>query len=247
MTIKRHTGGGNLGYWSRDRVAFFEFMQNLGVPRKADMLTVMSSILPFKKAQPRILEIGGGTGAFTKMIFRKYPRASLVFADGSPDMLRTAEKRLRRYKGRLTFLERDINDPGWHGGIRGSFDAVVSSWCLHYLSDGRQKPFFRETYGLLRPGGMFLFSCSVGTVSTRFLKLYNALEVARVKDCLLKQGMEVTEAQIRAMARTGHTKARINPAPFEVYCRCIEEAGFCAWECVWKYLFNAVFAACKGR
>jgi SAM-dependent methyltransferase len=241
--MKRYAKGGDIGYWSQERINLFEFMQKMGVPRKTDMLNVMISVLSFNKTEPRILEIGGGLGVFTRMVFKKFPKAQVVFTDGSPDMLFNAEKRLRRYKEQLTLNQIDINDPNWNKDIEGRFDAVVSSWCLHYLPDARQKPFFLEIYNSLRPGGKFLFSCSVDTDNRKFLKLYNGLEIARVKESFQKQGMEITEGQIKAMANKGHRKARINPASFETYFSLIRGARFSAYECIWKYLFNVVFEA----
>ena len=241
--MKKYVKGGDILYWSQEKIKLFEFMQKMGVPRKTDMLNVMISVLSLKKTKPRILEVGGGLGAFTRMVFKKYPSAQLVFTDGSPDMLLNAEKRLRRYKKQLTLSQIDINDPSWHRDIKGTFDAVVSSWCLHYLSDARQKPFFREIYHRLKPGGIFLFSCSVDTESRKFLSLYNRLEITRVKESFQKQGLEITEGQIRAMANKGHRKARINPAQFETYFSLIRKAGFSTSECIWKYLFNVVFEA----
>jgi cyclopropane fatty-acyl-phospholipid synthase-like methyltransferase len=207
----------------------------------------MIETLPLKKAVPRILEIGGGMGAFTKKIIIKYPRSKIVFVDGSLEMLHNAKKRLKIPDGQISFLLADINDPSWLSGIKGSFDAVVSSWCLHYLSDERRQPFFNEIHGLLRSRGVFLFSCSTHTAAPTFMRLYNEVESARVKQHLHKLGMEVTDAQIRAMARKGHTKARINPAFFDEYVELIRRAGFAESACLWKYLFNTVFAACKGK
>jgi cyclopropane fatty-acyl-phospholipid synthase-like methyltransferase len=241
--MKRYAKGGDIRYWSKEKIKLFEFMQKMGVPRKTDMLNVMLSVLSLNKAEPRILEIGGGLGAFTRMVFKKYPGARLVFTDGSSDMLLNAEKRLHRYKKQLTLSQININDPNWNKDIKGTFDAVVSSWCLHYLADTRQKPFFREIYHRLKPGGIFLFSCSVDTESRKFLNLYNGLEITRVKESFQKQGMEITEGQIRAMANKGHRKARINPARFEAYFSLIRNAGFSTSECIWKYLFNVVFEA----
>jgi len=245
--MKRYHRGGDISYWSKDRIQLFNFMQSLGVPRKDDMLRVMISVLSFSHRRPRLLEIGGGLGAFTGMVLKKFPDARLVFVDGSEDMICNARRRLRRYRADPTFIQTDINQPGWYKQISGLFDAVVSTWCIHYLADDRQKPFFREVYRLIRPAGLFLFSCSIHPPARKFLQMYNGLEIKRIQQSFKKQGMDISVEQIKEMARKGHNRARINPACFDTYCLLMKQAGFSASACVWKYLFNTVFAAYKGK
>ena len=244
---RRYTKGGDLNYWSADQIKSFEFMQKLGVPQKSEMLKVMISLLTFQKAKPRFLEIGGGLGVFSRMILKKYPEASFVFLDGSPEMILNAKKRLSKFKSNITFLQSDINCTDWFNGIKGSFDAIVSSWCLHYLSDNRRRPFFKEIYQLLKPSGIFVCSCSIQPESKKFLSLYNDLETYRIKESFMKMGVEITEGQIKAMGDKGHSKARINPAYFDEYLKLMKRAGFASSGCVWKYLFNAVFLAHKVK
>ncbi|MBN1546724.1 MAG: class I SAM-dependent methyltransferase [Syntrophaceae bacterium] len=222
-------------------------MQKLGVPQKSEMLNVMINILRFKKTKPRLLEIGCGLGGFSRMILKKYPEASFVFLDGSPEMIVNVKKRLSTHKCNVTFLQRDINCGDWFDDMNGLFDAVVSSWCLHYLSDKRRKPFFKEIHQLLRPSGIFIYSCSIQPETNRLLRLYNDLEISRIKQSLTKLGMAITDSQIKAMADEGHRKARINPAYIDEYLKIMKRAGFASSGCVWKYLFNAVFLAHKGK
>jgi len=243
--MKRYVQGGDLTYWSAEQIKSFEFMQNLGVPRKDEMLKVMIDVLSLQKAKPRLLEIGGGSGTFTEMILKKYSKAHLVFLDGSSAMISKAKRKLNKCKGHITFLQRDINQPNWYKGIGESFDAIVSSWCLHYLADDRRDPFFKEINSFLRPSGVFLYSCSVQPENKKFLRLYNKLESFRVKEFLKRQGIELTDDQIKEMAHRGHSSARINPAYFDEYLMLMKGAGFTSSGCIWKYLFSAVFVGYK--
>ena len=39
--MKRYAKGGDIRYWSKEKIKLFEFMQKMGVPRKTDMLNIM--------------------------------------------------------------------------------------------------------------------------------------------------------------------------------------------------------------
>ena len=53
----------------------------------------------------------------------------------------------------MTVVEHDLDMPlpDW-----GPFDAVVSGFAIHHVSDERKRALYREVFGILGPGGVFL-------------------------------------------------------------------------------------------
>lgn len=101
-----------------------------------------------------ILEIGCGTGNFTKMLADRFPEAGIQALDFSPEMLSHAS--LKQQKNDIEFICDEaeqflINAPS------ESFDLVVSNGALQWFSDldGTLKNIAR----ILRPKGIFL--CSI--------------------------------------------------------------------------------------
>jgi SAM-dependent methyltransferase len=98
----------------------------------------------------RILELGSGTGYFTLMMIRRFPHARVTGIDKSGAMVAVA-----RGKPGLSGV-------GWITGDfrenwpEGTFDAVVSTLCLHHIPDEDRRALFSRVRDSLRPGGRFV-------------------------------------------------------------------------------------------
>ena len=87
----------------------------------------LADILP-KMENPRILEVGCGTGILTEFLIKKYPNASFEITDISRSMLEECKKRCDR--GKIKFFEMDGENPLQN---LGRYDLVVSSMTLHWF------------------------------------------------------------------------------------------------------------------
>jgi SAM-dependent methyltransferase len=100
---------------------------------------------------PRVLEVGCGTGALTLPLLEERPALRLCAFDISPRSIEVAAGRAAPFanaKVRIgNALDFDAED--------GAFDAVVGNSVLHHLP---LEPFVAEAHRLLRPGGLLWFS-----------------------------------------------------------------------------------------
>jgi tRNA (cmo5U34)-methyltransferase len=115
-------------------------------------------VLPFLPDENlRVLDVGGGYGAFTEEILDEWPRAVVVLHDFSAAMMDEARIRLAAFSDRVTFHSGDLREPGWSAGLAGPFHAVVSSIAIHNV---RHPAIVRRVYGdiarLVGPGGCFV-------------------------------------------------------------------------------------------
>ncbi len=100
----------------------------------------------------RILDVGCGTGAITRAVQKRFPKARVFGADLAYGMAREAQRQ-RGWFAREQYLCADMEAlPFAHG----SFDVVVSSLAMQWLDD--VEPFFRECQRVLKPGGLLLFA-----------------------------------------------------------------------------------------
>lgn len=104
-----------------------------------------------EKFDGRLLEVPVGTGVLTMPVYRTLPEAEVTCLDYSPDMMAKARGRAERMGLRnVRFQQGDV---GALPFADGSFDVVLSLNGFHAFPD--KQAAFRETFRVLKPGGVF--------------------------------------------------------------------------------------------
>jgi 2-polyprenyl-3-methyl-5-hydroxy-6-metoxy-1,4-benzoquinol methylase len=98
--------------------------------------------------ESNVLEIGCGTGMFTKMFAQT--GCSIVAVDISASLLKKAEAR-KLPKGKVHFMQKRFEDLN----VDAHFDAVIGSSILHHLEMNDALP---RIYELLKPNGILSFA-----------------------------------------------------------------------------------------
>ena len=105
-------------------------------------------------SQPRrILEIGCGTGCYTRLLAARFPLAQIVALDFSQEMIQAAEAKLADRSG-LQLVCADGEDFLAAGRGGESFDLITSNATLQWFADLRRS--IGNIADLLRPGGQLL-------------------------------------------------------------------------------------------
>jgi SAM-dependent methyltransferase len=97
---------------------------------------------------PKVLEIGGGSGAMAYELLKREPDVQLTMADVDPAMVTAARARLKEFEGRATAVQGDATSLDLPDN---SFDTVCSWLMLHHTIDWSKV--LAEAARLLRPGG----------------------------------------------------------------------------------------------
>lgn len=111
-----------------------------------ELLASLPAPVPVPMSARRVLDLGCGDGRLLALT-----GAGGVALDFSPAMLDAARA---RFAGRddVVVVEHDLDDAL---PALGTFDAVVSSFAIHHVSDERKRSLYGEVFGLLAPGGLF--------------------------------------------------------------------------------------------
>ncbi len=104
-------------------------------------------------ARPRVLELGCGTGLFSRHLVARYPDGRFVLTDAAPAML--AECRHNLAPALCSDIGFEVMDASRPGG-EGPFDLIASSMALHWLSEPAAS--LERLRALLVPGGVLLYS-----------------------------------------------------------------------------------------
>jgi tRNA (cmo5U34)-methyltransferase len=121
------------------------------IPCLEDLYQIISDLARSKISNPKILDLGAGTGLLTSYLFYHYPEAHFTLLDLSEEMLNIAKERFShasnfRYVV-ADYLKHDFQD---------LFDLVVSSLSIHHLEHKDKNLLYSKIYEHLNPGGVFL-------------------------------------------------------------------------------------------
>jgi len=246
-TIRKPSLGGDPNAWVKEEVSQYDMMQSIIIPKKDEMLDVIVSMLPFREEKSiKVMEVGVGLGALTERIIRKYPSANFLCLDGSSEMINEAKERLKEFEGRIKFLERNFNNPGWLDGIKGKFDLVCSSLTLHYLATRKRGKFFKDVFRILKKNGILIYSCAVRANSPSIQKIFVKIHRKYLLEQILKvMGKQFTDKDLDREFKKRRDKMGINPMTAESHLDYLRKAKFSKAEFIWKYRHYAIFMGAK--
>lgn len=114
--------------------------------RRAELVLREIRFIP----DPRVLELGCGTGAFSQFLLKSFPLLRLRCCDISGKSVEAAERRCSKYRN-VSFEVKDITSDPYPDA---AFDFVVGNSVLHHLPVGSV---LNTCFRILNPGGAILF------------------------------------------------------------------------------------------
>lgn len=189
-----------------------------------------------------VLELGTGTGLLTEMVLDRFPEATLLGVDGSPQMLSRASARLAPCAGRVRLEARSFEDFLRDGPAAQSLDLIVSSFALHHMDHAALRAAFLRLRRSLRPGGRLVIADYVLTPHAELQRRYEDIWVAtRVENARRHLGRALDFHAVRREHEATKAAEGDNPAPLPELLHWLGEAGFSAVECHWKHFCYAVY------
>lgn len=211
--------------------------------RKQEMLGVTLRLLrDMAPAGASLLELGAGSGLFTRMLADSGHFSIIHATEGAGAMLDIARPRLDATQTPVVFSALDFTQEDWGGAYQAAgFEAVTSSMALHHATNKRR--LFRQVFDALAPGGAFVFADHMAGASPLTSRLIG-LARGRVKLKEQSPNLADLEAFIRADERKQEQQGNRCESVAE-YLRYLGEAGFSDVDCLWRSDWLAVFVARK--
>ncbi len=115
-------------------------------------------LIPFDPDRPiSVLDIGGGWGPISALVLEAFPNARVTLHDFSEPMLQEARANLAEHANAMSYYRGDLMSPEWTAGLKGPFDAVVSSLAIHNVRfPDRIHAIYDEIFPLVAAGGCFI-------------------------------------------------------------------------------------------
>jgi tRNA (cmo5U34)-methyltransferase len=227
----------NAEIWKSEAVAA-QYAANTAAreaPRAAHWET-LAGLLPFADSDAfTFVDLGAGTGAATRRVLDRYPNASAICTDFSPQMIAEGERALSGYGARVRYVVFDMAEARWPADLPASADAVITSLCVHHLADERKQSLFAEIYAHLSPGSWYLNYDPVVAPSEAIEAAWE--HVADLADPSRIHQREHRDAEELAR-HANHVRYMIPLAPQLAW---LETAGFAGVEVYWRYLENVIY------
>jgi len=235
--------------WTEADSETYTAIADVAVPRRGEMLATLLAAAPFSRDDGfRAVELGCGEGRLAEALLDAFPSATLLALDGSEHMRDLATKRLRRFGERASVRTFALDTLDWWDLMFGS-DLVVSSLCLHHLSDAKKQYLYKAVASRLSARGALLVADVVEPMHSQ------------ARDAAAEAWEVAARAQAGAIGRpelyTRFVEERWNlfkfpdpadmPAALFHHLVWLKHAGFSAVECLWVFAGHAVFAGFAPR
>ena len=199
------------------------------IPCFDDFYGVASDCIDFKGDNPKVLDLGAGTGILSQFLLEKYPNAEIVLIDLAEEMLKEAEKRFEG-NDNISFI---CDDYITHE-FNTKFDIIISSLSIHHLTGTEKKVLIEKYYDLLNDGGNFV----------------NADQVLNTNKGVEDYFKSKLDEHIGEISEKAYGEAKIRrtydkPSSVDFQLECLKNAGFDRVGIPYKYYVFAVFWAKK--
>jgi len=193
----------------------------------------------------RVLDIGGGYGALSKLVLDNYPHSTVVLHDYSEPMLQEARAHLAQYSDSVSYVRGDLMTSEWTGALTGEFNAVVSSIAIHNVRyPGRIKGVYQEVAPFVAKGGCFLNFDQVAAAGDLIAGAErHAGLMSRRRKIMEEERRQLTLAETAAEAAMGRRgrgggastlPSEAEPATLANQLKWLREGGYDQADCFWR-------------
>lgn len=203
------------------------------IPKYPEMITALINAIPDNKDNPKILDLGCGTGNITLKILERFPKAEITCLDLSENMIQIAQEKLSEYDN-ITYIVDDFTKTE----ITDKYEVIVSSLALHHIpNDEEKEDMYKAIYDALKNGGVF-YNADVVIGNSEY---NNRLNDKIATEDMLENG--VTEEEISEHK----AKRDANDIPTSTYnhIKMLENVEFKEIDVIWKYYSNIVYGGKK--
>jgi len=217
MSAQSSQSGPDVNLWSNAEHSKGYLERADSIPHRREGEATLLEFLPERIG--RFLDLGSGGGRLLGLVKAARPNAEAVAVDFSAAMLEVLRD---AYRGdaKTSIVEHDLSTPLPE---LGKFDAVVSSFAIHHVTHERKRSLYREIFGVINPGGVFLNLEHVASATPR-----------------------LHESFLTQLDLTPETEDPSNKLlHLELQLSWLREIGFTDVDCHWKWRELALLAGIK--
>lgn len=231
-------------YEASERIAAYDAEMEIMHPNRAKMVAVGLEILPFPPdADLLAVDLGVGTGYFTRRFLETFPNARVVAIDGSEAAIELARERLSAFDDTVQYRMGDFRELNRLLAGGSQIDVVYSSYALHHLTRDEKVATMRAALAKMKPGGWFvnadIIVAGLPAVEERIQRLRRAGIMQRAPESYAQfRDDESTRSYLAEMEADEGDQ----PLTLQADLECLTAAGFHEVSTWWQEYREAVTA-----
>ena len=210
----------------------YDTLTNKSLMKYDEMVEALINAIPDNE-NPRVLDLGCGTGNITKKLLERFPEAKVTCLDLSDKMIKIAKEKLSDYNN-IEYVLDDFTIID----IIDNYDAIISSLALHHIpSNEAKKEMYQHIHDALKEGGVFYNADVIEPNSS-----YNEVLCERMSEKYMKeQGLSTEDINDFKQKRDD------NDIPITIveHLKLLEEVGFKQIDIIWKYYSSAIYGGTR--
>lgn len=121
------------------------------IPCFEDFYGIAIDVIDFEGTNPKVLDLGAGTGILSQFLLEKFPDAEILLVDLADEMLDKARDKFSNNPN-ISFR----NENYITNSYDCKFDIIMSALSIHHLDTEEKKLLYEKCAGLLNEGGVFV-------------------------------------------------------------------------------------------
>ncbi len=239
--------------WSENDSATFLDHSEILVPDRAEQTAALLQLIPARTDEAfTIVELASGGGELARAILEHFPSCHYIALDGSTTMREHLSQVLAPFAKRVEILPFELSEQAWRTALPTSLRCVLSSLCVHHLSDVDKQHLFKDIATHLEPGGALLLADILKPATPHIAQLF-----ARQYDEIVRKQSLETYGDLRGYEQFcalkwnyfiydyGSADSYDQPSLLIDQLRWLSEAGFTQVDCYWMQAGHAVYGGFK--
>lgn len=235
--------------WEESDSETFLNHSDILVPERAAQTETLLQLIPAQTDEVfTIAELASGGGELARAILERYPLCHYIALDGSAMMRDHLGAVLAPFADRVEILPFTLEDLEWRTALPDPLRCVLSSLCVHHLSDEGKRQLFNAMAVCLEPGGALLLADIIEPATSRIAKLFaQQYDEIVQRQSLERYGDLRGYEEFRTLEWNyfiydyGKPNAFDQPSLLSDQLRWLSEAGFTQVDCYWMQAGHAVY------
>ncbi len=239
--------------WNEDDSTTFLDLGEILVPKRVEQIETLLQLIPARADEVcTIVELAAGGGILAQAVLERFSRCHYIALDGSPAMREHMAQKLAAYKDRLTILPFLLEEQVWRTTLPSPVRCVLSSLCVHHLSDKEKRTLFSDMFARLEPDGALLLADIIkpatSSIATLFAQQYD--DIIRTQSIAAYGDLRGYE-QFQQLEWNYFTYDYNDPTSYDKpsllsnQLRWLHEVGYKHADCFWLQAGHAVYGGYK--